>query len=511
MSQDDMIRQAFANLESSDTSAQIDAIRTLGRLKVKDAVSLLVRLLPDAAVGRDVARALIEIGSAALQDSTDLFQQPDFSAAKGASVEADEIVQILRITVERNWAYVRTDAGAEGWVWAALLRTPPRKVGAAPRQEFGSVLTEEAEKAVQEAKKESKEEVQAEESGATETRRDIPADLLDDLDEEAPPSPVETREIPELRLPPEPPPPPQPAPGVAIPRPEPEPMTPPAETSPTADRTVQLSAYYPKEAAPDLWLALRAYIYRTFAAPQVLEDAKQQLGEAIRDYRRAEETARADIQEGALVTATPELPGFQINPPSLSLLFVEDWHRFDFKLRATTAPLEQAANGRITFTVEGVIVADLPLSIFVSSTATTPPPTGGNNPALPASVANTTTKPYQSIFCSYSHKDTQIVERVERAYKALGLDFLRDVIKLKSGQDWNAELLNMIDRADIFQLFWSTSAAQSKYVRQEWEHALQRSAGRTAFIRPVYWEEPMPPVPPELGRIHFAFEPTLDD
>jgi hypothetical protein len=126
-------------------------------------------------------------------------------------------------------------------------------------------------------------------------------------------------------------------------------------------------------------------------------------------------------------------------------------------------------------------------------------------------VTSTTTKPYQSIFCSYSHKDTWIVERVEKAYKALGMDFLRDVVKLKSGQDWNDELLNMIDRADIFQLFWSSNAMQSKYVQQEWEYALKKGTGRVSFIRPVYWEEPMPNVPPELGHIHFAFQPELDD
>ena len=125
-------------------------------------------------------------------------------------------------------------------------------------------------------------------------------------------------------------------------------------------------------------------------------------------------------------------------------------------------------------------------------------------------MTHATSPVYQAIFCSYSHQDTQIVERVERAYKALGLDFLRDVMMLKSGQDWNAELLNMIDRADIFQLFWSNTAAASKYVREEWEHALnlRRPLG---FIRPVYWQQPMPPPPPELAAIHFAYEPELDD
>ena len=117
---------------------------------------------------------------------------------------------------------------------------------------------------------------------------------------------------------------------------------------------------------------------------------------------------------------------------------------------------------------------------------------------------------YGAIFCSYSHRDTVIVERVERAYKALGLDYLRDVTTLKSGTHWSDELLELIDRADVFQLFWSSAAADSKYVRQEWEHALKHEAAKPNFIRPVWWQTPLPSVPPELGHIHFAYQPELD-
>jgi hypothetical protein len=268
------------------------------------------------------------------------------------------------------------------------------------------------------------------------------------------------------------------------------------------DRAVQFSAYYPKEVAVNMWSPMRAYVFRAFAADQVARDAEAALGvEGIRETRRESETA---VAEGALITATPEIDGFQFNPRSASIQFFEDWQRFEFKLRAVSAPLDQAANGRITFTVEGVIAADIPLSIYVGGSASS----AGGGTSSTTSVRSAG-KPYDAIFCSYSHRDTQIVERVERAYRALGLDYLRDVITLKSGQEWNAELLRLIERADIFQLFWSKAAAESKYVREEWEHAL--ALKRPAFIRPVYWEQPMPPVPPELGHIHFAYQPNLDD
>ncbi len=271
------------------------------------------------------------------------------------------------------------------------------------------------------------------------------------------------------------------------------------EGSRNAAEPVQFSAYYPREAAPNAWQPLRAYVFKPTASDAVAGDAAKELGALLPSYRETERPAQSHIAEGTLITATPQLAGFQFNPPSAQVAFYEDWQRFDFKLRAADAPLDQASNGAITFTVEGVIVADIPLSIYVGAAA-----------AENAPPASATRPIYQSIFCSYSHKDTQIVERVERAYKALGMTFLRDVETLRSGQDWDAELLKLIDRADIFQLFWSSASSQSSAVRKEWLHALSLKRQDHAFIRPVYWQQPMPPPAPELAAIHFAYEPDLD-
>jgi hypothetical protein len=192
------------------------------------------------------------------------------------------------------------------------------------------------------------------------------------------------------------------------------------------------------------------------------------------------------------------MEGFQFNPPSVTIGFYKDWHRFDFEVRAKGAPLNQATNGLLTFSVEGIIVADVPLSIYV-----------GEKLSAASGQANAVAKAYQAIFCSYSHQDQQIVARAERAYKALGLDYLRDVLSLKSGQDWSDELLNLINSADIFQLFWSHAAAESDHVRSEWEHALQVAGWKANFIRPVYWEDPKPSIPAELKHLHFAYQPDL--
>lgn len=260
----------------------------------------------------------------------------------------------------------------------------------------------------------------------------------------------------------------------------------------------RFSAYYPREVTTGEWLPLVAYVFRRGAAELVEADARAALKDRQTDYRPVSRESSTEIAEGALVTATPELPGFQFNPPSASVAFYESWHALPFKLRAISAPADQAANGRLTFTIEGVIVADLPLSVYVS----------GSTQELEPDTAAISADPYESIFCSYSHDDAAIVERLERAYRALGLEYLRDVTVLRSGEAWNARLLALIDEADIFQLFWSSSAASSPYVQQEWQHAL--SLGRPSmFIRPVYWEQPMPDAPEPLRHVHFHYDAEL--
>lgn len=291
----------------------------------------------------------------------------------------------------------------------------------------------------------------------------------------------------------------------------PEAPLPSQPIAPAPSEPIEFSSYTLKEVSPQVWVPLRAYVYKVSAASQVASDAGEQFRDYdLRDIRTVSEGASQAIREGALITATPALEGFQFNPPSVSQYFFEDWHRFDFKMRASSVPVNQSVNGVITFTVEGVIAADLPLSVYVaqasgSAAVTTGQPAGKPTP--------TTAKPYQAIFCSYSHRDTSIVERVERVYKALGMTYLRDAVTLRSGENWNNRLLEMIDEADIFQLFWSTAASKSKYVQQEWEYALERMKreGIPSFVRPVYWENPMPAPPEALGHLHFHRDETLDD
>lgn len=260
---------------------------------------------------------------------------------------------------------------------------------------------------------------------------------------------------------------------------------------------VHFTAFYPKEMKPNEWQPLHAYVYKQFVEDKVLSDARQEFGERMAAFRQAGSPAQQEIAEGAMIVATPRLDGFQFNPPMVAIGFYKNWHRLEFELRAADVPLYQASNGQLVFTVEGIIVAEIPLSIYVS------------DEAFSGERQHATQKIYDAVFASYSHRDTGIVERVERAVRALGLDYLRDVSSLKSGQHWSDELLQLIERADIFQLFWSPNAAASDYVRQEYEHALKLARDTNTFIRPVYWQIPMVDPPAALRHLHFAYQPDL--
>ena len=99
-------------------------------------------------------------------------------------------------------------------------------------------------------------------------------------------------------------------------------------------------------------------------------------------------------------------------------------------------------------------------------------------------------RPYRRIFASYSHRDVRIAEQFEHYAAVFGDRYLRDWIDLRAGEKWSERLEELIRQADVFQLFWSWNSIRSENVRREWEYAL--GLGRPNFVRPTYWEFPMP-------------------
>jgi hypothetical protein len=274
------------------------------------------------------------------------------------------------------------------------------------------------------------------------------------------------------------------------------------------DDNVQFTVYRPQVIQPAVWYPLLAFAhlselpadsteYTFDPVEEVREQAGTALGEAVDDYGVVSQDSHQAVPRGGELTFVPEVAGIEFNPRSVTFLWCEPVHKVEFHLRALPDARAQIARGRLTVFLGGIILADITLAIRVAESrraeAATPQP------------AVDRARPYRKIFASYSHLDRAVVEEYDRHAQATGDRYLRDVIHLRTGESWHARLMQMIDEADLFQLFWSWNAMASEYVRREWAYAL--SLDRPYFVRPVYWEEPLPRgaglPPPALERLHF--------
>jgi len=248
------------------------------------------------------------------------------------------------------------------------------------------------------------------------------------------------------------------------------------------------------------WRPLLVYMYSGRDGYKgAMADFEKRLSPSI-EYGASEAVAR--LEEGAEVTILPELDGFVFNPPAATVLWLETWHCIEFRMMAQESA-QGLARGRIVFLVGPLVVAETEIAIEIMDDASVPATSIPADLYSDDRLSGADSAAYRTIFVSYSHEDTPIVRQLERAYRAIGDSYLRDVNILRSGERWGPALLNMITRADIFQLCWSTAASRSRNVEQEWRHAFKLQ--RRNFIRPVFWEKPMPEPPSELSELHFSF------
>jgi hypothetical protein len=231
------------------------------------------------------------------------------------------------------------------------------------------------------------------------------------------------------------------------------------------------------------------------AMARVAAQAAERLAGRLDQFRSTTADQRLTMARGTKLRIVPTIPGFRVNPQWMDVTWDEDAQQHEFSVRAESAPEDQAVVGAVRIYQGLTLRAEIPLSIFVTR--------GAGAARTPADFASAIARAYRKVFASYSHRDTPVVESCEAAATALGDRYLRDVITLQSGQQWNARLMQMIVEADVFQLFWSRNASASPAVREEWNYALTLQNIRPGFIRPVYWTPAPYSIPRELSPIHF--------
>lgn len=274
------------------------------------------------------------------------------------------------------------------------------------------------------------------------------------------------------------------------------------------DDDVQFSVYRPRRIRPERWYPLLAFAHRTTpidvggAVLDPVQEVEQRARAILRHEPAPFDAVRADsrtsLPRGSDLLFEPWFPGGEVEPSLVVVRWNEPVHEARFRLTAPASADGQHLAGGVRVFVGAILVGETTFRVEV----------GASVPDRPVAEERTTVDRFRRIFASYSHADAEVVDIVARHVELLGDRYLRDTQVLRSGEEWGPRLAELIEEADVFQLFWSSNAMRSPFVRDEWQHAL--GLGREGFIRPVYWEDPLPAddtlgLPPvELRRLHFS-------
>lgn len=258
---------------------------------------------------------------------------------------------------------------------------------------------------------------------------------------------------------------------------------------------VIFTAYHPKEGIVDFWYTLLVYAHTLSVLEKIKEDVKR-FKDQIKAPKETTTGPSALIIRGTELTIVPSCEGVTFNPERVTLKWMEDFHRADFRFKADQSLSGDAAKGSIDIYVGPLIIGTLKFAMLFNEKEVQPVPDHEEHAKMYGK---------DDVFISYSRKDSEVARTFKTVLEGTGLDVFLDVDDIRSGQLWEDELKRRIERAKVFQVFWSANYSQSKNCKQEWEYALKQNK-EEGYIRPVFWEKPLSPKPPEeLNKFNFKY------
>jgi hypothetical protein len=175
------------------------------------------------------------------------------------------------------------------------------------------------------------------------------------------------------------------------------------------------------------------------------------------------------FKKGTKILIRPEIPGFRFSPEETIVTWYEDWGPVVFRmmteLEGPFPELGKKVEGKVKFFVGPLLINEININVIIKEHLSRDEKSIRNKKAKPA---------YRKIFTSYAHEDSDIVESMEKVFSAFGDEYMRDLMTLCSGQEWKPSTLDLIEKADVFHLFWSSASQKSPHVAMEWREALAR-------------------------------------
>jgi tetratricopeptide (TPR) repeat protein len=194
---------------------------------------------------------------------------------------------------------------------------------------------------------------------------------------------------------------------------------------------------------------------------------------------------------GAILAMKMNVDGLLITDPLKNILWDGETGKVRFAVMVPRDAWNGTHHGMGTIYLDRMQIAKIHFTLLVGAQAS------------PATVIPIEVKHYRKAFASYASADRdEVLRRIQGLQKiAPGLDVVVDVLKFRSGEDWEKKLWQVIPESDVFYLFWSKAAKESSWVEKEWKCALS-SRGKD-FIDPVPLVSPEEAPPPqELRKKH---------
>jgi hypothetical protein len=222
------------------------------------------------------------------------------------------------------------------------------------------------------------------------------------------------------------------------------------------------------------------------------QEVLRRIGAAIHGEPVIKSKGPVSVPRGCQLTLRVSIEGLAVEPAEDELLWAGEIATTTFLVTVPEATPPGAHSGLIIIQTNGLQIARVYFTVSVGAS------TVGKVPLL------STEELHRRAFASYASADRDEVLRSIQGMQKVApqLDIFLDVLTLRSGEDWQQRLWDVIPKSDVFYLFWSSHARQSPWVEKEWRCAL-KSRGRD-FIDPVPLEAPeTAPPPAELASKHF--------
>jgi hypothetical protein len=271
---------------------------------------------------------------------------------------------------------------------------------------------------------------------------------------------------------------------------------PPLQPTVTNRDLVDCSVFSPPAIAGGDTFLVQVFVH----LPEQAEIAKQQAQEFDFEAKQLGVKTLSDpVERGTELTFYLSIPNLEVDDSIQQLNWQGRASAVQFGVTVPADLTQKTVIGTVTVSQNNVPLGHLKFKLSITySTASTV-----KEPQLVGDAARV----YRKAFVSYSSKDRKEVLKRVQALAVTGIEVFQDILDLEPGDRWEQELYRNIDECDLFLLFWSRAAKESKWVLKEALYALERQ-GKDGLnppeIIPVIIEGPPPVSPPdELQHLHF--------